>query len=581
MYRATFLAQGYNATDEGWLQTLGDRIVHGQVAYRDFTYVLPPVAAYKEAALIRLFGDGYGILASRWVFAVEASLASVLAFLIVRRFVAPRLAFFVTLPTIFFSVISYYFSNYTYDAVFLSLLSATLLVSPMGPRRLRGLLAGGCAALAFLAKPTFLGFVIVVPILLALDTITIRRNPDQQRLSGLRQDWPYVAAGFAGVCLAVAAYFSIEHALGQLIYQSFVLTRLANPTSLAFLLWQDLPDRLLFSPTLVGLLVLAVLVLALTRLPGAFDALRLAAIGVLLAAVAYRARQAATTGLPTARQEFFVIAVFGLLLGLTLLATAVCVAIHGPWLSDHPAAAALRAELFPPHLPATALVLQYLGQYNYAGVKFAYVSSFLSVPVALLFLRGIARTRFTSSALPAWRPPLAALTAIMVGIWIVVGSIVVTRGTVYRDGTRAELTTGFQTPRLAGITTRPENAALLDGLVTTVERNTKPGDPILVFPDIPVLYFLTGRTNPTRVDWYDTGEITPRLVSQAISDLGQRPARLVFVQMFDGGDFRESGPRLDYAAIPKLSPLYAYVTGHYRPLTTVSGVAVFVPISSP
>lgn len=577
-YRATFLSQGYNATDEGWLQTLGSRIVHGQVAYRDFYYVLPPVAAYKEAALIRLFGDGYGILASRWVFAVEASLASVLAFLIVRRFVGPRLAFFVTLPTVFFSVIFYYFSNYTYDAVFLSLLSATLLVSPIGPRRVRGLLSGGFAALAFLAKPTFLGFVIIVPILLALDTITTRRNAEREGFTGLRQDWPYVAAGFASVCLGVAGYFSFEHALGQFLYQSFVLTRLASPTSVAFLVWQDLPSRLLFSPTLVGLLVLVVLVLALVRFPGAFDGLRLVAIGLVLAVVAYRARHPATTGLPTARQEFFVIAVFGLLLALTLVATAVTVTIHGSWLWEHPAAVALRAELFPPHLAALALVLQYLGQYNYAGIKFAYVSSYLSVPVALLFLRGIARTRFTTLPLLDWRPPLATLTATLVGIWIAVGSILVTRGTVYRDGTRAELTASFQTPRLTGITSTASNAALVDGLVRTVDRNTRPGDPILVFPDFPVLYFLTGRTNPTKVDWYDTGEITPSMVSQAITDLQQRPARLIFIQMFDGGDFRQSGPRLDYAAQPKLSPLYAYVTGHYRQLTTISGVAVFVPM---
>jgi hypothetical protein len=92
-YRATFLSQGFNGTDEGWLQTLGQRVANGQIPYRDFYFVLPPVSVYREAVLIKLFGDAYGILASRWVFAVEATLASVVAFIILRRFVGDHLAF--------------------------------------------------------------------------------------------------------------------------------------------------------------------------------------------------------------------------------------------------------------------------------------------------------------------------------------------------------------------------------------------------------------------------------------------------------------------------------------------------------
>lgn len=36
-YRATFITQGFDATDEGWLQSAGRRITLGQVPYRDST----------------------------------------------------------------------------------------------------------------------------------------------------------------------------------------------------------------------------------------------------------------------------------------------------------------------------------------------------------------------------------------------------------------------------------------------------------------------------------------------------------------------------------------------------------------
>jgi hypothetical protein len=102
-YRATFITQGFNATDEGWLQSVGRRITLGQVPYRDFRFAFPPVSIYKEAALQAIFGDAYTLLFARWVFVAEATLGSVIAYLILTRFVRPRIAFLATLPTVFFS----------------------------------------------------------------------------------------------------------------------------------------------------------------------------------------------------------------------------------------------------------------------------------------------------------------------------------------------------------------------------------------------------------------------------------------------------------------------------------------------
>ena len=165
-FRATFIQQGFNPTDEGWLLSAGHRIVSGQVLYRDFDIALPPFSPYKVAALLALFGDGYTVLAARWAFAVEATLGSVLAYVIIRRFAGSGTSFLVTIPTVFFSILLYYFDNYTYDGEILLLGAVALLVHARPGARASVALAGSLAGLAILAKPTFLLFVPVVILLL-------------------------------------------------------------------------------------------------------------------------------------------------------------------------------------------------------------------------------------------------------------------------------------------------------------------------------------------------------------------------------------------------------------------------------
>src|ERR1700737_4776292 len=161
-YRATFISQGFAATDEGWLQGLGYRIAHGQLPYRDFAYALPPLSIYKEAALIKVFGDAYRVLACRWAFVVLATIGSVLTFLIIRRYVGDRVAFLTALPTVFFSVVLYYFSNYNYDSLVLLLAAIAFLVYAQPDRSLFPLLAGIAAGLSLLAKPTYGAFLVAV-----------------------------------------------------------------------------------------------------------------------------------------------------------------------------------------------------------------------------------------------------------------------------------------------------------------------------------------------------------------------------------------------------------------------------------
>jgi len=63
-------------------------------------------------------------------------------------------------------------------------------------------------------------------------------------------------------------------------------------------------------------------------------------------------------------------------------------------------------------------------------------------------------------------------------------------------------------------------ASVLDDLLADLESRTAPGEPILVLPWYPVLYFLADRPNPTRFDWlfpgYLDGEAGERALIEEI-----------------------------------------------------------------
>ncbi len=549
LYRASFISQGFAATDEGWLQSLGSRIAQGQLPYRDFDYALPPLSIYKEAALIKVFGDAYGVLASRWAFVLLATLGSVFTFLIVRRYVDDRLAFWATVPTLFMSVILYYFSNYNYDAEVLLLAAIALLVWARPGRPLLPLLAGAAAGLALLAKPTYGAFLPAV-VVAALAAARLRGVTVP---AGLRQ-WPLVLVGAGIPVVVVAVVFTVAGAARDYLYQAFFLYRAAHPGSLLSLLVQGIPHYLARPAGIVAVLILALLLLP-PRWP-LLNRLRMPAVIVGLGVVLLL-----TLALPDRAEPSFLVAAFVVLWGLNLMALV----------------AGIRGGFPSPELPLFALALLYLAQITFNGVVLYYVGTYLAVPVALLYLM---RMKESSPPTPALRHKAGGWRfgwlARAVGLWLVVGSLLVTRMNVYEDAPRTELTSAFQSQKLRGITSLPATTQRLDAAVSAVERLSRPGEPVLAFPDFAVVYFLTDRVNPTRVDWYNTGSITPAEVTQAVADLQRHPPRVVLLQRYGEADYRRSG-RLAYRAEPKWDPIYEYLVSHYRKIGSAGDTDVLVP----
>lgn len=554
-YRATFLNQGFNGSDETWLESLALRTLHGQVPYRDFYYAVPPLTLYKETAVAGLLGDAYGVLASRWVFAFEVSIGSVLAFIKLRRYVTDRTAMLATIPTVCFTTILYYYSNFNFDAQVLTL-GAVAIAVHRGERRVWMVVSGSLLGLAFLAKPTYLAIVVVI-----VATGVLRRF-----FAG-PQRWLEVAAGFA---LVAGSVFGILLATGlwpAFRYQSFGLLLQVRQVSLRFYLYEDWPTYLTYPGQYAGwVLLAAIVVLALGR-----TFLRTPAALILAAALAAMIPAALVSsrmGIPTYAQLEVLSAGLAILLAINGAAALLLVAARLPRIERYGWAAVVRERLMSPFLPVLAFCMEYLHTVSVTSMRFAYVGTFLAIPVALAFL--------TQLAAFSAKPAASRLAAPILGIWIAVAGAVVTYGSPYLDGPRSEMSAEFAAPRLAGLRTVPAEAGHVDRLAAIIQTRTKPGDAVLVFPDGQAYYLITGRPNPTKIDWYDVLATTPGMAEEAARDLDRNPPQLVVLQHYNEGDIQRLTP-LEFESEAAWKPVYDYVLAHYTKVDSTPDADVYVP----
>jgi hypothetical protein len=167
----------------------------------------------------------------------------------------------------------------------------------------------------------------------------------------------------------------------------------------------------------------------------------------------------------------------------------------------------------------------------------------------------------------------------MFSAWIVFGSVDYVRHFVYFDAPRDQLTAAFQSPKLAGIVSTPRNVRRVDGVVSMVDRYSKPGDPILVMPEFGCLYFLTDRVNPTRQDWFTEADLAPTLVDSVLRDIELRPPKVVFLQSVSEYDWSRSHRPdylIDYPHSRK-ARVYQYLLDRYEQVATVDDISVLIP----
>lgn len=540
--------------------------------YRDFDFVFPrtPLTVLKEAALQAVLGDAYTLLVARWIFAAEATLGSVAAYLILRRFMSNRAALLVSLPTVFFSVLDYYFSNYTFDAEILALLAVLVLTLATERKAWPAWVAGVIAGLSVLAKPNYIELVLLIAVI----ALAGRRKSVHAALHGVYHHWLPFAAAAAATLLAAVLAFAALGALPALLKWPFTESAtVPDGRSVGFAVWQDLPTA--FSSRelkLFGIVALLLAIAAAAFVPALVRWIALAAMPIGIAAYTVRYFDQGAAFLPMS---------VGMLLVVDTMAVAVWVAVRLPRLRDGFGADAIRSTLPPVEVLVIALALQYFSQFTTTGILYSYIGAYLSVPCAVLLLWALARGIAADSAgrlrQLSWSPAVPAVLA----LWIVVTSAIYVRDHVYFDAPRSQLTATFSTPKLAGITSTPANVRRIDGVVAMIDRYSKPGDPILVMPDLSCMYYLTDRVNPTRQDWLGyidlyRGEESP------VQDLERDPPKVVVLQTVSEFDWARTHRRdyvIDYQT-SSLADIYAYVKANYMQVATVDDLMVFVPVSA-
>ncbi|MDB6169792.1 MAG: hypothetical protein JWM88_2656 [Verrucomicrobia bacterium] len=134
--------------------------------------------------------------------------------------------------------------------------------------------------------------------------------------------------------------------------------------------------------------------------------------------------------------------------------------------------------------------------------------------------------------------------------------------TIYRDGPPPQLTAAFRAPKLARIRTTPQREQSVDALYDYLHPKLARGEPLLVYDDCPLLYFLFDAKPAYGLAW--AARYTQGAAALAELDREFRSAplpRYAIRLVVDPSDVDwEKAPRADYGDYP----LNATVTARYQ-----------------
>ena len=485
LYNSLLLRQGYIPSDDGYLQSVAQRILDGQRPYLDFYFLRTPLSVYLQAAFMALFGHSYTILTARLLCTAEVTGIALIVSRLYSHLSSSWEFCLLMISSYIVTTLLINFPWYSYDGLFFAVLSLYLL-----ERRLP-IWSGAAACLAALCKQNY---ALLVPLLAAIALLSRGVCPGEAAIKGRS-----IARMATGFTLVLGAYLMYILAIGAV--HSFWNNVVSLPASLAGqtiggFLFQDNRQALLRSA--VSLLPVAALFFlsSLRWFQTAAAAAALAWIGFRLYGNVYSF-------------VYFI-------LWLNYLILAVVIGItwwrrrRGRNIGRDPSASLL----------AMAVGIQYISGFNYSGVLFAQMGAGVAFPFAYLAARSLVSSPWIRRVVP-----LAFLIAISaLGVHHRYGTVY-----VYHEHPRSELTTPFASEKLRGITSTAANVAGLDALIAVIKSNTAATDSIFVFPQYPALYFLTGRRNPTAIDWYYYLEFNQSMLDESLSTLERTRPKLIFV----------------------------------------------------
>jgi hypothetical protein len=513
-YALWFFNLGLNLLDEGSQAAQANRLLHGDVIYRDFVTTIAPASYYTVAALFAAFGRELIVLR---VAAVGIGIVILLATLAIGRhlmawpFAAAAAAatsvwgWFVVAPNF-----------YSWEAIAFALLALLCALRSIATGQQRWLVGAGLlAGLAAITKQNTGAFAIAA---IAAGLSVVRMTGRQRMPASLSRTLAvFVASAVAPIAIAVAMLIAVgagPYLFDSLVRYPFVVFR--RVMALPYPPFYPLIPR-------AGLLTLQQAVPAVVagrvEEPAVFD--------FWIALVLY---------LPVAVLPF----------ALVRLA----------WL-----AARRDAEVVPLLLVtifAGTILLQSWPRADMTHILFGLQASFVLLGYALWCVYRVAVSRLRVS----WTGAAIKIVVAVAILWPVVALL--RAGYHLTEFQYQNDTVPIRVDRARGILTNAEEARRIEAIVEHVTSHGGADAPLLVVPWAAGLYFLTDRPNPTRVDIFYDGD-TPRYPC-VIAALDEAPPPYVvygYVWDIDGKHFR------DYAR-----PLEDYIRSRYVVDVTLPGYEI-------
>jgi 4-amino-4-deoxy-L-arabinose transferase-like glycosyltransferase len=202
--------------DEGIILQGAERILHGEVLYRDFFSYFTPGSYYLYALLFKIFGSS--MLVARTTLAVYGGLFSVFTFLMARRVCSRGFALFAAYLVTMTCLPCRFLALHNWDSTLwacVALYCGIWFLESRGPGWIFG--TGTFASLTFLFEQSKggglvlgmgLGFAILVML-------------DRSRVQVGRKHWAILAAGFSWPFVLTISYFAVQHALSTMVSDWF------------------------------------------------------------------------------------------------------------------------------------------------------------------------------------------------------------------------------------------------------------------------------------------------------------------------------------------------------------------------
>ncbi|MCL5958657.1 MAG: glycosyltransferase family 39 protein [Chloroflexi bacterium] len=449
--------KGLNSMDEGVGLIRVERVLGGQIPYRDFASLVTPGQYYFEALLMHIFGTS--ILVARTIAFVVGACSAIAVYFLGRSILPPWYAVLAGLLPLGWGISHTppAFVTYTWLTSLLGLLMVAILARSVGKRldRRQAAVVGVFGGAAVLTKQNLGGYLVTAIVLwLIVDGLFFSRQPT---LKGRLRDLIAPLTCFLFPVVAFIASFITFLWLNRALdgfYSHALVTPFASSAVESKVPFPGLEPLVVTGNSWLG-------TTAATYLKYVFY---LPLLVFVLVGVVLRRSFAREIG-----REGRLLTLF-LLFGTVML-----------------------ANLYPRATP---------GQLSATILPFASILGLYIVHRLASWISSLApeKTRFIH----------AAATGVFLVFLVLPGFVLTARN---YQGLTAPLATAAGTVFVA-----PEVATEIREVTDAIERKVPPSELLLIIPKDPMLYYLTGRRNPTRFDLVVPGDVTRADIDALIAD---------------------------------------------------------------